>query len=51
MTGKDLKTFAATVADHAVIEVRERTYLDWSTAFILRAVLDCSSIRADLKEE
>lgn len=39
MTGKELKEFAATVPDGAVIEVRERSYGAFEPQFEIRATL------------
>jgi len=42
MTGAELKTFAKTVHDDAIIEVREGTYGRFQSTFVLRSVLVCT---------
>lgn len=39
MTGKELKEFAATVPDGAVVAVRERSYGSYEPRFEMQAVL------------
>jgi len=39
MTGKQLKEWAASISDDAVIEMKERSYSSWNEDFSLRATL------------
>ena len=47
MTGKDLKEFAASLHDEALIYVRERPYAGWAAEFQIRA----STVRIYQAEE